>query len=174
MLFASSFRDVLNRGAGPSSGLVRVGVLMLAVSLIGCENDIGCTGDQGRPAPEKAPANSDTDSSPDSLADLSPVELGEKLYSQQGCRSCHSLDGSKKGGPSFKGLYGTTDHEMEDGTTLTVDEAYLRESITEPGAKIVAGYQNLQPNTYKSLSDRELAGLVAFIKARSEKPPPEE
>jgi cytochrome c oxidase subunit 2 len=104
--------------------------------------------------------------------DIPLPRLGEQLYSQRGCNSCHSLDGSQKVGPSFQGLYGTTDHAMSDGSTLTVDENYLRESILKPEAKLVQGYQNLMPGAYSNLSERELTGLIEFIKEQSDKEAP--
>ena len=104
--------------------------------------------------------------------DIPLPELGKQLYSQRGCQGCHSLDGSEMVGPSFQGLYGRTDHEMSDGTTLAVDENYLRESILKPEARIVAGYDNLMPGSYSSLSERQLTGLIEFIKEQSDKEPP--
>lgn len=103
--------------------------------------------------------------------DIPLPKLGERLYSQQGCQGCHSLDGSRMTGPSFQGLYGQTDHEIEGGT-VTVDENYLRESILQPEAKIVKGYPNVMPGQYSSLSEKEISGLVAFIKEQSDKEPP--
>ncbi|MFB6247530.1 MAG: cytochrome c oxidase subunit II [Salinibacter sp.] len=104
--------------------------------------------------------------------DIPLPKLGERLYTQRGCQSCHSLDGSRKVGPSFQGLYGTTDHAMSDGSSVTVDANYLRQSILKPEARIVEGYQNLMPGAYSNLSERELTGLIAFIKAQSDKQPP--
>jgi cytochrome c oxidase subunit 2 len=62
---------------------------------------------------------------------------------------------------------------MSDGSTVTVDENYLRESILKPGAKIVNGYQNMMPGSYSNLSEQELSGLIAFIREQSDKDPPE-
>lgn len=104
--------------------------------------------------------------------DIPLPQLGERLYTQRGCQSCHSLDGSRKVGPTFQGLYGTTDHTMTDGSSVTADENYLRESILKPEAKIVEGYQNLMPGAYSNLSERELSGLIEFIKEQSDKDPP--
>jgi len=104
--------------------------------------------------------------------DIPLPKLGKKLYAQQGCQGCHSLDGSEGVGPSWKGLYGKTGHEMSDGTTVIADENYLRESILEPGAKIVQGYGNNMVS-YAHLSDREISGLIEFIKQQSDKTPPE-
>ncbi len=89
-------------------------------------------------------------------------ELGAQLYQQQACFACHSLDGTAVIGPSFAGLYGKTE-TLDDGSTALVDDDYLRESIVDPGAKVVEGYQNvMQP--YAGLSDRELSALIAFIR----------
>jgi cytochrome c oxidase subunit 2 len=104
--------------------------------------------------------------------DIPLPQLGERLYTQQGCQGCHSLDGSRKTGPSFQGLYGRTNHTMTDGSSVTVDENYLRQSILKPEERIVDGYQNVMPGSYSSLSERELSGLVEFIKEQSDKDPP--
>ncbi|WP_263786137.1 cytochrome c oxidase subunit II [Salinibacter grassmerensis] len=100
--------------------------------------------------------------------DIPLPKLGEKLYTQQGCQGCHSLDGSEMVGPSWKGLYGKKDHQMADGSMVTADANYLRESILQSGAKVVEGYQNVMPS-YANLSERELSGLVEFIKTKSDK-----
>jgi cytochrome c oxidase subunit 2 len=105
--------------------------------------------------------------------DIPLPELGEKLYTQQGCQGCHSLDGSDMVGPTWKGLYGKTNHQMADGSTVTADANYLRESILQSGAKVVEGYQNVMPS-YASLSEREVTGLVEFIKEQSDKEVSEE
>ena len=105
--------------------------------------------------------------------DIPLPELGEKLYTQQGCQGCHSLDGSDMVGPTWKGLYGKTDHQMADGSTVTADANYLRESILQSGAKVVEGYQNVMPS-YSNLSEREVAGLIEFMKEKSDKELPEE
>ncbi len=91
-------------------------------------------------------------------------ELGAQLYRQQACFGCHSLDGTEPVGPTFAGLYGKTE-TLEDGSTVAVDDDYLRESIVDPGAKIVQGYANVpMPAAYTGLSDRELSALIAFIR----------
>lgn len=88
---------------------------------------------------------------------------GEKLYNESGCKACHSLDGSKGVGPTWKGLWGE-EVELADGTRLEGDEAYIIESIREPGAKTVAGYpQNAMPS-FAYLNDGQIADLIEFIK----------
>lgn len=95
------------------------------------------------------------------------AEVGQYFFNEKACSTCHSLDGSAKagGGPSFKGLWGRQE-VLADGSTVTVDENYLRESILVPNAKIVKGYQPVMPSFQGSLKERHLAGLIEFIKAQ--------
>lgn len=92
-----------------------------------------------------------------------PAELGALLYAKQGCTTCHSVDGTPLVGPSLKALWGK-DEAMTGGATVKVDENYLRESILDPQAKIVQGYQPAMPTYKGKLSDQELTGLIEFIK----------
>ncbi len=100
-----------------------------------------------------------------SMKDLPPVERGEKLFTQNACQTCHSLDGSRKTGPTVKGLFGS-EEEMESGQTITVDENYLRESILNPNAKIVAGYAAVMPSFKGQLSDDQIDAIIEYIKAQ--------
>ncbi len=94
----------------------------------------------------------------------SPAERGEKLVNGSGCIACHSLDGTKLAGPTWKGLAG--EHiTLTDGSTVTADDAYLVESITDPAAKLVEGYAPIMPATYKdTLSEQQVQDIVEFIK----------
>jgi cytochrome c oxidase subunit 2 len=92
-----------------------------------------------------------------------PVERGKSLVSIQGCVTCHSVDGSEKIGPSFQGLFGR-EETMTDGTTLTADENYIRESILNPSAKIVEGYQNQMVSYEGRLSDDDISDIIEYIK----------
>ena len=67
-----------------------------------------------------------------------PASAGEGLYEQYACSSCHSLDGSRKTGPTFKGLAGST-VTLEGGEQVRATREYLTRSITEPDAQIVEG-----------------------------------
>jgi cytochrome c oxidase subunit 2 len=96
---------------------------------------------------------------------LPPEELGQKMYNQQGCAGCHSLDGSPKTGPSWKGLFGKTE-TMSDGTSVHVDENYIKQSIMEPQSQIVQGFPPAMPTFKGKLSDKKIEGIIAFIKAQ--------
>ena len=96
---------------------------------------------------------------------LSPVELGRELYlyAPGGCAVCHSIDGTRKVGPSFKGIYGQI-HEFENAPPTLVDDNYIRESILNPSAKIRKGYPD-QMTVYKGqLSDDQITALIEYIK----------
>jgi cytochrome c oxidase subunit 2 len=94
---------------------------------------------------------------------LPPVELGKKLYSSKGCNACHHVTDQRLVGPGFKGLYGK-DEKLADGSTVKVDDAYMRESILNPGAKIVEGYPNVMTPYQGQLKEREIVGLIEYIK----------
>jgi len=89
---------------------------------------------------------------------------GARLAKEKGCLACHSLDGSRGVGPTFKGLYHKQTTVMQNGKklTITADDAYLRESIRFPGAKVVEGFQPIMP-TIGDLKDDEIEALVEFI-----------
>jgi cytochrome c oxidase subunit 2 len=73
------------------------------------------------------------------LAEANPAERGGKWAADYGCISCHSVDGSVIAGPTWAGLFGSVE-TLADGTTVTVDEAYLQNSILNPNAQIVEGF----------------------------------
>jgi cytochrome c oxidase subunit 2 len=94
-----------------------------------------------------------------------PVARGQKYANQYGCTACHSIDGSKIVGPTWKGLFGST-VTLEDGTTVTADEAYLTESIKDPAAQIVQGYQDIMPSTLaQQMTDDQISDIIAYIKS---------
>lgn len=95
-------------------------------------------------------------------ADPNPsAARGEKLYAEKGCGGCHSLDGSKGKGPTWKDLFGSQ-VPITGGTVVTADDAYLTESIKFPSLKIVEGFAPGMPDF--GLTDKKIADLVAFIK----------
>ncbi len=89
---------------------------------------------------------------------------GKKLLEKHGCLVCHSLDGSRKIGPTFKGLFGSRVRVLVEGTliTVTADEAYLKESIIKPAVKVVEGFPPIMP-VVPDLKDEEIEALVEFI-----------
>ncbi len=94
-----------------------------------------------------------------------PVERGDRLTQQFGCRACHSIDGTPGVGPSWKGIYGSLE-PLADGSTVLVDREYIIESIRNPGAKIVVGFQNIMPaNIGAELSDAQIDDIIAFIES---------
>jgi cytochrome c oxidase subunit 2 len=99
---------------------------------------------------------------------MKPEDLGAKLYVSKTCTTCHSTDGRAMNGPTFLGIYG---HEvtLSDGSKVTVDENYIRESILNPQAKIVMGFQPIMPTFQGLLKDREIDALIAFIKSLQKK-----
>ncbi len=88
---------------------------------------------------------------------------GEQLYTSKACNTCHSLDGTPNTGPTFQGIFGRSEN-MQGGETITVDENYLRESILNPQAKIVEGYQPVMPTYQNILKDREVDALIKYLK----------
>ena len=90
------------------------------------------------------------------------VAQGEALAQSKGCVACHTVDGSSRVGPTWKGLSGKT-QTLADGSTVLADEAYLRRSILEPQAQVVKGFPPIMPPAV--LSDEELAALVAYIRS---------
>ena len=90
------------------------------------------------------------------------AESGGKLFNGMGCPACHKPDGTGRC-PSLVGLYGSTVH-LAGGNTVVADEAYIRESILEPQAKIVAGYGSLMPTYKGQVTEEDLVQLVEYIK----------
>jgi cytochrome c oxidase subunit 2 len=76
---------------------------------------------------------------------------------------CHRTDAAGRG-PNLVGLFGKP-VLLDDGRTVTADESYIRESILNPGAKIASGFKNIMPTFQGQLSEEEVIGLVAYVKA---------
>lgn len=85
------------------------------------------------------------------FAELEPVERGQVWYAEFACNSCHTVDGTPLVGPTWLDIYGN-EEELADGTTIVVDDAYIEQSILEPNAHIVAGFNpNIMPQNYEEL-----------------------
>jgi cytochrome c oxidase subunit 2 len=90
-------------------------------------------------------------------------ELGKLVYENRGCAQCHSIDGSRGQGPSFKGIWGQQ-HKLTDGASVIVDANYIRESILNPQAKVAVGYEPVMPTFQGLLREREILGVIEYIK----------
>jgi mono/diheme cytochrome c family protein len=98
------------------------------------------------------------------------LEEGLRLYQMIGCMACHSTDGSTIGkvGPSWKGLFGTKRELGKGGKPALADEAYIRESITNPSAKVVNGFEKFDtgmPIYAGILNESQIESLVLYIKS---------
>ncbi len=96
-------------------------------------------------------------------APASLVGRGERLYAKLGCATCHSGTSGALG-PALDGLYGRS-VDLKGGEKVVADEAYLRESIVSPQAKLVAGYQPIMPTFQGQVDEEGLVELIAYIKS---------
>lgn len=93
---------------------------------------------------------------------------GATLFQTKGCKACHSLDGSKRVGPTLKGAYKRKEKVITDGKLreVIVDEAYLHKSIQNPNADVVEGYpKGTMPQFGKILTEQEIKMLVDYLKS---------
>lgn len=98
-------------------------------------------------------------------AAASPAERGAQLAQASGCIACHSTADKRVVGPPWGGLYGS-EVKLADGGTVSVDEAYLIESIFAPNAKIVAGYPTgMMPSYNGILSNDDANAIVEYIRS---------
>ena len=99
-------------------------------------------------------------------ASESPVAAGEKLFRDLACNTCHTNDAQARG-PVLTNLYNQP-VRLQDGSTVTADEAYIRESIVHPQAKIVAGFQPLMPTFQGLVTEEQLLQLIAYVRSLSQ------
>jgi len=102
--------------------------------------------------------------------ETNPVLAGEKLFAEKACISCHIANGTGRA-PSLNGVYGAQ-VLLADGSKVNADDAYIRESILQPSAKIVAGYQPLMPSFQGQLTEEQILALTAYIKSLQSQPVP--
>jgi cytochrome c oxidase subunit 2 len=93
----------------------------------------------------------------------SPVAAGERLFTELNCITCHRPDSAGRG-PLLTGVFGRR-VLITTGDSVVADEAYVRESIVNPTAKIVAGYQPVMPTYQGQVTEEQLMALVAFIES---------
>ena len=92
-----------------------------------------------------------------------PVQMGERLFQQLGCHTCHRAEAGGLG-PTLVGVFGQP-VRLQSGEETVVDEAYLRESILRPNAKIVAGYPPIMPTFQGQISEEGLLHILAYIRS---------
>jgi cytochrome c oxidase subunit 2 len=90
---------------------------------------------------------------------------GARLYQQMGCAMCHGAGLA----PALEGIFGSS-VQLANGKRVLADEAYMRESILNPRAQLVAGYAPIMPTFQGQLSEEDLTQLVAYIKSLAQKP----
>ena len=100
------------------------------------------------------------------VAVADPAARGAELAGQLGCLGCHSVNGSRRVGPSLKGIFGQPRQVSQAGQTVTVtaDAAYLTRAIREPAAEIVTGYPPAMP-PFAQVSDADLTALLAWLES---------
>ncbi|PYV59572.1 MAG: cytochrome c oxidase subunit II [Acidobacteria bacterium] len=91
------------------------------------------------------------------------AQSGQTLFEQFGCNTCHRFDVQGRG-PNLKGLFGKT-VQLEDGRSVVADENYIRESVLNPGAKVVSGFKPIMPVFQGLVSEEQLNELVAYVKS---------
>ena len=140
--------------------------LAVVIKLVTCHMPVGILHHQQQPtfAAATAPAGGESASDAGAAsadADSAPAR-GKAIAQAKGCLGCHSVDGSRIIGPSWKGLYGGRT-ELADGSAARVDDDYLRRSIAEPNAQIVKGYPPLMPPS--ELTEDETEALLAYLRS---------
>lgn len=102
---------------------------------------------------------------PNAAASL--VKKGEELYRTKGCSACHSIDGTKIVGPSWKGVYGAKVKVVTNGKEreVVVDDEYIKRSELDPNYDIVVGYPAIMPSQKGILSDEEISAITEYIKS---------
>ncbi len=96
-------------------------------------------------------------------AEDSPVQAGQKLFQSLACVTCHQ-EKSQGRGPMLVNLFGKP-VELQDGRRIVADEAYIRESIVNPQAKIVAGFQPLMPTFQGLVTEEQILQLIAYVRS---------
>jgi len=98
------------------------------------------------------------------VGSTTPAAAGQQLFQTLGCASCHGANGEGGRGPTLAGAFGKT-VQLQGGGTVLFDEGYVRESITNPQAKLVQGFGPIMPTFQGQVSEDQLVQLIAFIKS---------
>jgi cytochrome c oxidase subunit 2 len=134
--------------------------LMLSKVIVVPEDEFKAWYFGGEDAPEPGKSFRAAEAHPD----VSNMPQGLAVLTAKGCLTCHSVDGKPKVGPTLKALYGREQQVLVAGSyrTLTVDDAFLRRSITNPMDQVIRGYPPAMPQT--PLTEQELNAVVGYIK----------
>lgn len=150
-LFESSRGAEIRRFRLPA--IVAIAMMVAVMLAVSCGG-----GSEARPTP--APSTP----LPPVAYDPQSAQIGSELVQQYGCNTCHSTDGTTLVGPTWQGLYGT-EEELEDGTSATVNDDYIRESIKMPDLKVVKGFTaGLMPATL-GVEDDEIPHIIEYMKS---------
>ncbi len=98
----------------------------------------------------------------------SPTATGKRIMKNIGCFACHTVDGNKLVGPSFKGIYESkvTVTTAGDDREVTVDDEYIKRSIYEPNADVVKGFNKGLMQPYKGqLSENDIKQITEYLKS---------
>jgi cytochrome c oxidase subunit II len=95
---------------------------------------------------------------------MNPADLGKLLYEKKGCNACHTVDGTARVGPTFQHDFGTM-VPLSDGSSVKMDENYIRESVLYPQAKARPGYPPSMPSFEGQLKEKEIEGIIAYLKS---------
>src|SRR5213080_4951824 len=102
------------------------------------------------------------------VSEGSLASAGAKLFQDLACNTCHRPDAQGRG-PVLDGPFGKT-VQLQNGETVTVDEAYVRESILHPTAQVTAGFQPIMPTFQGLVTEEQLLELVEYVKSLSTQP----
>ncbi|MEW6467692.1 MAG: c-type cytochrome [Bacteroidota bacterium] len=133
------------------------------IVVIESESELGKYGYSAQYINTSAPPGNEPPAAP--LTEEELAAKGAELYKSKACNACHSVDGSKLVGPTWQGVYGSTEKVMADGseTEVQVNDEYIRESILTPNAKLVKDYPaSMQPQV---ISEDEIKAITAYIKS---------
>lgn len=92
------------------------------------------------------------------------AEIGENVATRFGCLSCHSVDGGRRIGPTWRGLYGGRS-QLTSGETVIADEAYITRSIMQPMTDIVVGFPPVMPTYQGRITAGEIAAILEYIRS---------
>src|SRR5258707_8848945 len=91
---------------------------------------------------------------------MSPAAAGQQIFESLGCVSCHGANGEGGRGPGLVGLFGSKVF-LTNNQTLTADEAYIRESIENPSAKVASGFSPIMPTFQWQLTPEQLIQIIS-------------